>query len=595
MKWLLYTTAALALFLAGCGQEAPQSKGPAPTYTEAPSTDYTGAGKQKTPAKVGFADVTAGAGISFRHQTGASGKKWMPETMGSGCALFDFDGDDRLDILLVNSAYWPGHAKANDRPTSKLYRNLGKGRFEDVTRQAGLDFVFYGMGAAAADYDADGDQDLFLTALGPNLLLRNDGGRFTDVAAQAGVQGSQWTDDQGGSHPEWSTAAAWVDVDGDGWLDLFVTHYVHWSPETDFFTTMDGKTKSYATPQQYPGSTCRLYRNTAKGRFAEVTKEAGLVLPDAKSLGVALADFDNDRDIDLVVTNDTQPNYLLRNLGQGRFQEVGLAAGIAYDEAGRARAGMGVDVASVKNDGVQAIAIGNFSREPVSLYQQTPEGVFIDGAGKSRLVQPTLPSLTFGLRFFDYDLDGYQDLVIANGHIEPEINVVQREITYEQAPQLFWNDGEGQFREVSQQTGGLFNQPIVARGLATGDFDGDGDPDLLVTTNGGPAYLLRNDGPTGKAVALHLRGGPPNRDAIGALVRAEAGDLKQEQLVRSGSSYLSHSAPALFFGLGDRPQVDRLSIRWPDGQTEELAGLKAGAEYWIAQGKGVSRTQPFAR
>jgi hypothetical protein len=594
MNRLALALAALALTLAACGKEETKAPAPAPTYTAEPSLDYTGAGAQKTPPKVVFTDVTASAGISFRHQTGAFGQKWMPETMGSGCALFDYDGDERLDVLLVNSAYWPGHA-SGDRPTSKLYRNLGKGRFEDVTRQAGLDFACYGMGAAVADYDADGDQDLFLTTLGPNLLLRNEGGRFVEVAAQAGVQGTQWTDDQGRSHPEWSTAAAWVDVDNDGWLDLFVTHYVQWSPETDFFTTMDGKNKSYATPQQYPGSTCRLYRNQGKGRFAEVTKEAGLVLPDAKSLGVALADFDEDRDIDLVVTNDTQPNYLLRNLGGGRFEEVGLAAGIAYDEAGRARAGMGVDVASVKNDAVQAIAIGNFSREPVSLYQQTPEGVFIDGAGKGRLVQPTLPSLTFGLRFFDYDLDGYQDLVLANGHIEPEINVVQREITYQQVPQLFWNDGDGQFREVSQQTGSLFTQPIVGRGLAVGDLDGDGDLDLLFTTNGGPAHLLRNDGPAGKAVAVQLRGAAPNRDAIGAQVTAESGGLRQQQLVRSGSSYLSHSSATLTFGLGSRPQVDRLSIRWPDGETEELAGLKAGAEYWVEQGKGLIKTRPFTR
>ncbi len=594
MNRLILASAGLALILAACGKEAPKSQPPAPTYTEAPSTAYTGIGVQKNPPKVVFTDITAAAGLKFHHQTGAVGQKWMPETMGSGCALFDYDGDERLDILLINSSYWPGHAQG-DQPTSKLYRNLGKGRFEDVTRQAGLDLVAYGMGVTVADYDADGDPDLFLTTLGPNLLLRNDGGHFSEVAAQAGVQGSQWTDDQGRSHPEWSTSAAWVDADGDGWLDLFVTHYVHWSPETDFFTTMDGKTKSYATPQQYPGSTCRLYRNLGKGRFAEVTKEAGLVLPDAKSLGVALADFDGDRDIDLVVTNDTQPNYLLRNLGSGHFEEVGLAAGIAYDEAGRARAGMGVDVASMKNDGVQAIAIGNFSREPVSLYQQTPEGVFIDGAGKGRLVQPTLPSLTFGLRFFDYDLDGYQDLVLANGHIEPEINTVQREITYQQVPQLFWNDGEGQFREVSQQTGGLFTQPIVGRGLAVGDIDGDGDPDLLLTTNGGPAHLLRNDGPSGQAIAVQLRGASPNRDAIGAQVTAEAGDLRQQQLVRTGSSYLSHSSTVLCFGLGNRPQVDRLSIRWPDGKTEEVAGLKAGAEYWIEQGKGLTKTRPFAK
>lgn len=583
-----------ALFLASCSREEKKPEAPAPSYTAAPGTDYTRSQQQRPPSLVKFTEITAQAGIQFRHQTGAFGQKWMPETIGSGCALFDYDGDEDFDLLLVNSSWWPGHEQG-EKPTPKLYRNLGGGRFEDATRKAGLDFSVYGMGAAVADYDADGDQDLYLTALGENLLLRNDGGRFAEVARQAGVQGSQWEDDQGRKHPEWSMSAVWADVDGDGWLDLFVTHYVRWSPQTDLFTTMDGKNKSYATPQQYPGATCRLYRNLGNGRFAEVTREAGVLLPEAKSMGVALADFEGDGDLDLVVTNDTQPNYLLRNQGRGRFEEVGLAAGIAYDEAGRARAGMGVDVAALRDDGLQAIAIGNFSREPVSLYQQTPEGVFIDGAGKGRLVQPTLPSLTFGLRFFDYDLDGHQDLVLANGHIEPEINAVQREIHYQQVPQLFWNDGEGQFREVSQQIGGLFIQPIVARGLATGDIDGDGDVDLLFTTNGGPPHLLRNDGPVGKAVAVRLRGSHPNRDAIGTLALAIAGGQRQQQLARTGSSYLSHSAPALCFGLGSREQVDRLEIRWPDGSREAVEGLKAGAEYWVEQGRGVVKSRPFTR
>ena len=370
---------------------------------------------------------------------------------------------------------------------------------------------------------------------------------------------------------------------------------MRWSPEPDIYTSLDGKEKSYATPQQYPGSTPRLYRNKGDGTFAEITAAAGLSLPGGKSMGVAMTDFEGDGWIDLVVTNDTQPNFLLRNLGGGRFEERGLAAGIGYDETGRARAGMGVDIASVDNDGVLSIAIGNFSREALSLYRQAGAEVFVDAAGKARLVQETLRPLTFGLRFFDYDLDGRQDLVLANGHIEPEINSVQKEIDYAQPPQLFWNAGGGQLLDASEKTGGLFVEPLVARGLAVGDIDGDGDLDLLLTTNGGPAYLLRNEGPTGYAVALDLTGKAPNLDAVGAVVKATVGGATQVQMVRTGASYLSHSPLALTFGLGDAEGIDRLEIRWPDGAEEVLEDVAAGVRYDIAQGRGIVRQQAFAR
>ena len=444
-----------------------------------------------------FTDITERSGIDFLHENGAVGDKWMPETMGSGCALFDYDEDGDLDALLVNSQRWDGTGNARTR----LYENGGTADFVDVTERVGLDVDVYGMGATVADYDADGDLDIYITALGPNVLLRNDAGRFVDVAKEAGVLGESWSDDQGRSNDEWSTSAAWVDVDGDGWLDLLVTNYVRWSIETDIYTSLDGKSKSYATPQQYPGSTPRLYRNRGNGTFAEITEEAGLLLPDGKSMGVAMTDFEGDGLVDLVVTNDTQPNFLLQNLGNGRFAERGLMAGIGYDDTGRARAGMGVDIASIENDGVQSIAIGNFSREALSLYRQTGE-VFVDAAGKAKLVQSTLRPLTFGLRFFDADFDGYQDLILANGHIEPEINSVQKEITYRQTSQLFWNSGSGRMVDISEDSGSFFLEELVARGLAAGDVDGDGDLDVLLTTNAGRAYLLRNDGPTGTALLL---------------------------------------------------------------------------------------------
>ena len=594
MRWFSRAPLACSLVAALFSCDGKDRKGPAPPtdYARAPSLDYTGSEEQIPAPRVDFVDVTREVGIDFHHETGAVGGKWMPETMGSGCALFDYDGDDDLDILLVNSNRWTGEDKAG-RPTSKLYRNRGDGFFEDVTRQAALDFSVYGMGVTIADYDADGDPDIYMTTLGKNLLLRNDQGRFVDRAGEAGVAGTEWTDDSGRRHAEWSTAAAWVDVDGDGWLDLFSTNYVQWSPDTDIFTTLDGVNKSYATPQQYTGSTCRLYRNRGDGTFDEITREAGVYLPKAKSMGVCVADLDGDDAPDLVITNDTQPNFLLRNLGDGRFEETGLEAGIGFDETGRARAGMGVDISSLENNGVQSIAIGNFSREALSLYRQTGEA-FLDVAGKSRLVQATLPTLTFGLRFFDYDLDGYQDLILANGHIEPEINIVQRDIEYMQKPQLFWNDGTGQMIDVSKRSGSPFNQPFVGRGLAVGDIDADGDIDVLFTTNGGSARLLRNDGPTGRSVALHLRGAGNNLDALGTVVTAVVGSGRRQQMVRTGSSYLSHSAPILTFGLGRQEEIGRLEILWPDGKLEVMEGLEAGFQYWIEQSRGVVRMKAYS-
>ena len=582
----------LVLAFGHCQQKEEPDQPPPETYTKAPSTDYTTIGQARSAPTLRFADITQAAGLAFTHENGMAGDKWLPETMGSGCALFDFDGDDRLDILLINSTYWPGQGQG-PAPTSKLYRNQGDGSFADITRQAGLDFSAYAMGAAMADYDADGDPDLYLTTVGPNLLLRNDQGRFVDQAAGAGVAGGTWQDDQGRSHPEWSTGALWADVDNDGWLDLLATNYVRWSAETDIFTTLDGTSKSYATPQQYPGTTPRLYRNQGDGTFADITAAAGVHLPEAKSMGVVATDFDDDGQVDLVVTNDTQPNFLLRNQGGGRFVESGLAAGIGYDESGRARAGMGIDIASLDNDGVRAIAIGNFSREALSLYRQQGATAFLDVAGKSRLVQATLPVLTFGLRFFDYDLDGFQDLVLANGHIEPEINAVQKDIEYAQPPQLFWNDGSGHLLDVSSTAGPVFSRPIVGRGLATGDVDEDGDLDVLLTANGGPAYLLRNDGPTGQSLRVHLRANPPNLDALGASVTAVVGQQRQQRLVRAGSSYLSHSPTSLTFGLGDNTQIDRLEIRWPDGSEEVVEKLSAGASYWLEQGEGMVRSRAF--
>jgi len=592
----VYRPLSVMLLLAACGQQPEPVEEAVAQYTDPVPQYATGAGQSTVPT-VQFVDATSTSGIDFVHETGGFGEKWMPETMGAGVGLFDVDGDGDDDAVLVNGTWFAGHEGAGPTPVSGLYANAGDGTFTDVTAGSGLDVGIYGMGVTAADYDADGHTDMFLTTLGPNLLLRGTGGlRFVDETHRAGVGGSTWTDDHNRSLPEWSTAALWADVDNDGWPDLLVTNYVHWSPENDLYASFDGQQKSYATPQQYPGSTPRLYHNRGDGTFAETTVAAGLLLPDAKSMGAASLDVDSDGWVDLVVTNDTQPNYLLRNQGDGHFIEAGMAAGIGYDESGRARAGMGVDVATLSTHGTLAIGIGNFSREAMSLYTQTAPGapMFLDGAGRSRLVQPTLRALTFGLKFFDYDLDGRLDLLLANGHIEPAINAVQKEISYAQPPQLFWNDGQGSLIDAGAAAGPLFDEPLVARGLAVGDIDGDGDVDALLSTNGGVARMLRNeaadghgDGAVGAALVLILEGRSPAVDALGAVVTVTVGSRRQSLTVRTGSSYLSHHSSALVFGLGEAASAAAVRVRWPDGRTQDLGALKAG-RYRVSHSEVVS-------
>ncbi len=571
--------AVIACCLSSCSKQKPAAESAPPAYVK-PS--YVIPDSFSAAATIHFTDITSAAGIHFTHENGAFGKKWMPETIGSGGGFLDYDNDGRPDIFLVNGSFWQGHEKGNKLPNSRLYRNLGNGRFQDVTSAAGLDFTIYGMGCAFGDYDSDGDPDIYLTAVGNNKLLRNDGGKFADVTAEAGVTGNS---QRAGDPPAWSTSAAWVDVDRDGRLDLFVCNYVKWTPETDLFTTLDGKTKSYATPEQYQGETCRLYRNLDGRRFKDITEAAGVLNPDGKALGVAVADFNDDGWPDLAVSNDTQPNFLYLNKGDGTFTNVALQAGIAYDEAGRARAGMGIDVADVTNKGPLSIAIGNFSREPLSLYTQISHELFQDLAGAARLTKPTVLMLTFGLLFADFDLDGYADLVVANGHIEPEINAVQQDIAFAQQPQLFRNNGRRQFVDISDQAGEAFAKPIVGRGVAAADIDDDGDSDLLITVNGGSPKLLRNECKDANWIKIRLLGNSPNLDAVGATVTVWAGDLVQRKMVRTGSSYLSQSqANPIVFGLGAHSQADSFAIRWPtSSKASKLGAAHAGKTYTIKE------------
>lgn len=524
-------------------------------------------------------DVTNSAGIHFRHNSGAFGGKFLPETMGSGCAFLDYDGDGWQDILLVNGMDWPGHHR--ERSTLRLYRNNRNGTFSDVTRAAGLDAVeMYGMGVAVGDYNNDGFPDILITCVGQNRLFKNTGkGTFVDVTKTSGL----------GGRLGFSTSAVWFDYDRDGLLDLLICNYVKWSVESDVFCSLDGKHKSYCTPEAYRGATCWLFHNRGNGTFEDVTATSGIFDSSSKSLGVALLDYDQDGWPDLVVANDTQPNKLYRNNRNGTFKEVAVEAGIAFSTDGKARAGMGVDSADFMNSGVAGIAITNFDNEMVGLYRSSGKGTYDDVAIQAGVGAPTKTMLGFGCVFADLDLDGDLDLILANGHIDDTVRNIHGNVGYAQPPQLFLNQGAGKFRDATNDVGPDFSQPKVGRGLAYADFDRDGDLDLLLTTNNGPAYLFRNDQQSGnRSVRFRLLGTKSNRDAIGTTVRVESAGLNQTRTVKSGSSYLSQSELPLTFGLGKRDQVDRVEIQWPSGRSEEFKNLRAGKAYECVEGKGIA-------
>jgi len=512
-----------------------------------------------TSAEVRFVDVTQEAGIDFVHVNGATGKKYLPETMGSGVAFVDYDGDGDEDLFFVNGMPWPGES-SSARSTAALYRNDG-GHFADVTEGSGFDREVYGMGVAVADYDADGDRDVYVTVLGPNLLFRNDGGgKFTEVGADAGVD-----------HDGFGSSATWLDADNDGDLDLFVLNYVQWTIEDDLFCALDGKAKSYCTPESYQGASAVLYRNEGDGSFADVTKQVGLENPRGKGLGVAAMDFDGDGWLDLAVANDTQPNYLYRNKGDGTFEDMGVLAGIAFAENGAARGAMGIDAADYDASGRQSLLIGNFSNEMVSLYHNEGTGFFIDAAPVSELGRASLLTLAFGAFFFDFDLDGRLDIFIGNGHVENDIQSVQQRVTYEQPPHLFKNDGDGRFRDVTDDVGDDLRKPVVARGSAFGDIDGDGDLDLVLTTSGGPARLFRNDGGSDNHwIGFRLKGVDSNPEGIGAWIRVSAGGRTESRMVKSATGYCSQNQLAVVVGLGDATSVDRVTIAWPSGIEQTL-------------------------
>ncbi|MCW5978394.1 MAG: CRTAC1 family protein [Bryobacteraceae bacterium] len=509
---------------------------------------------------------------------------YLPETMGAGCAFLDYNGDGWMDILLVNGMDWPAHKK--QRTTPKLYRNKGGGAFVDVTHASGLDVEIYGMGAAIGDYDNDGLPDIFISAVGQNRLFRNKGdGRFEDVTRAAGLIGRE----------SFSAAALWFDYDSDGRLDLFVANYVRWTPESDIFCTIDGRRKSYCTPEAYRGETSWLFRNKGDGTFEDVTVKANLFDSTSKALGAALLDFDADGLIDLFVANDTQPNKLYRNLGKGRFQEVAVASGIAFSEDGKARAGMGTDAADFDLSGAPSVAVTNFNNEMLAFFRNTGDGSFKDIAPTTALGPITRGSLGFGCLFLDVDLDGWPDLLVANGHIDEVQGAHHGDSGRAQSPHLVWNRGGRSFLDIAAEAGRAFVAPKVGRGVAVADIDLDGDLDILITENGGPAHLFRNDLQSdNRGIRFELRGTVSNRDAIGALVRVEVGGRKLSQLVKTGSSYLSQSELPLTFGLGHNNRADRVTIRWPSGRVEEFSNLAAGQTYRCVEGAGIRERIPLA-
>lgn len=533
--------------------------------------------------EVAFRDITASSGLRYRHNSGAFGKKYLPETMGPGAAFMDYDNDGFPDILITNGQDWPGHTSTHSTP--QLFRNNHDGTFTDVTAKAGLNISLFGLGLAIGDYDNDGWDDIFFTALGQSRLFRNTGkGTFVDVTAAAGLAGPN----------EFSTSAAFIDYDRDGRLDLVVANYVQWSISGDLYCTLDGATKSYCTPESYKGSSARLWHNTG-GKFEDVTRAAGLYDATSKSLGVAILDADGDGWPDILLANDTQPNKLYSNRHNGTFTEMGVSAGIAFSEDGVARAGMGVDAADYDRSGRQSILISNFANQMLSLYHNEGNGLFVDAAPRSEVGRKSLITLGFGCFYFDSDNDGWLDILVANGHIERDIERIQKRVTYAEPPHLFRNLGAGKFVEVTSAAGPAFAAPKVARGVAYADIDNDGFLDVLFTTNRGPALLFRNQGNGNHSVRLKLIGTRSNRDGIGAVIRVTAGADKQSLTLRSGSSYLSQSELIVTAGLGAKTQADLLEVQWPSGAVDRLPNVAAGQTITVTEGRGITETRAYGR
>ena len=525
-------------------------------------------------ANIEFSDVTKDAGLeNFIHDNGSFGKMWFPEQMGSGGGFIDYNNDGWLDILLIGGGAWKNYTKRNIQ-TLWLYKNNTNGTFSNVTAEAGLEQInAYGLGVAAADYDNDGDQDIFLTTLDRNILLNNNEGSFVNVSKNAGL----------GNTLDWSSSAVFFDADNDGWLDLYVGNYAIWSPLSDLWCSLDSKTKVYCPPEMYTGIPSKFYHNNRDGTFSDYTKKSGFLPAPGKSLGAVLMDYNDDGWLDLAIANDGERDLLYKNNGDGVFDEIGTELGMAYGENGEARAGMGIDAGVVDSSGNTTIFIGNFSNEMVGVYSYSGKGWFNDRSAISKIGRPSFLSLTFGLMLFDVDMDSDLDLFIGNGHVYPERTKNQDGISYKQASQLFINNGNGLFTIANEKISGVLNNKMVVRGVAIGDYDKDGDLDLLLTENNGPAHLWRNDTEGKNYLRVNLMGRDSNKDGIGSKVIVYIEGYKMERLIRTGSSYLSQSELTATFGLGEHQKIDSLFICWSSGNKEVFYDVEINNEILIKE------------
>jgi hypothetical protein len=531
-----------------------------------------------------FSNVTAQAGINFKHENGASREKYLPETMGSGVVVLDYDNDGWPDIFFVNGGSFADE-RAAARARHRLYRNNRNGTFTDVSAASGIGISGFGMGACSADYDNDGFADLYVTSVGSNRLYRNNGaGGFIDVTDKAGVAAGLW-----------STSCAFADVDNDGYLDLFVTRYVDFGVNNNKYCSLIGTVRTYCHPNVYKGLSSILYHNNGDGTFTDVSREAG-IYKIGNGLGVVFGDYDNDGWVDIYVANDSTPNFLFHNKGAGKFEETGFWAGVAVRSDGKAMSGMGTDMGDINGDGLLDIFVTNLDGQTHSLYRNMGKGLFTDVTFQSGVGEATLPFVGFGTAFFDYDNDTDLDLAIANGDVLDNVKLLRDSSSYEQLHLLLQNDGTGRFKNVGPMSGPGFASKKVSRGLAIGDLDNDGDLDIVIADVGETPELLRNDGGNrSNSLLIRTLGSKSNRDGIGARLKLSIGNKILVREVKAGSSYLSQSDLRVHFGLGEAPRADRLEIRWPSGVIDVIEKVDANQNLTVLEGKGITSRKPFEK